>query len=279
VTTIAEAGTDDLIPAAGRPAWLRLLERYLPPAVLICAVILLWQWATGFFKVQAWLLPSPSEIFTALHVDWPLIQSNILPTIEETLVGFSLALVIGIGLALVIHYSRVMEHALYPWIIASQTIPTIAIAPILVVWFGYNLTPKILVVALFCFFPIVVSTVDGLNAADADMMNMMRTLGASRWKVFRYVEFPGALPAVFAGLKIAITFSVIGAVLGEWVGSTEGLGYLLLQSTAQFQTARGFAILAVLSAMGIALFITVSLLQRLLMPWWREETKRRANAR
>jgi ABC-type nitrate/sulfonate/bicarbonate transport system permease component len=279
VTMVAETPTDELIHPADRSTWVRLLERYLPPAVLICAVIVLWQWATGFFKVQSWLLPAPTAIFTALHVDWPLIHSNILATIEETLIGFCLALFVGITLALLIHYSMVMEHALYPWIIASQTVPTIAIAPILVVWFGYNLTPKILVVALFCFFPIVVSTVDGLNAADTDMMSMMRTLGASRWNVFRYVEFPGALPAVFAGLKIAITFSVIGAVLGEWVGSTEGLGYLLLQSTAQFQTARGFAILAVLSAMGITLFITVSLLQRLLMPWWREETKRRAGAR
>lgn len=256
-----------------------LLQRYLPPLVLLVGVLAAWQGATRYFHIQEWLLPSPVAILGALGDNWPLIQQNILPTLEETLVGFLAALVIGIVLALLIHYSHILENALYPWIIASQTVPTIAIAPILVVWFGYNLLPKVIVVALICFFPIVINTVDGLNAADPDMLNMMRTLNASRWNLFRYVEFPAALPPVFTGIKIAITFSVIGAVLGEWVGASQGLGYLLLQSTAQFLTARGFAVLVVLSTMGIVLFMAVALLQRLLMPWWREEAKRRVGPR
>ena len=165
--------------------------------------------------------------------------------------------------------------ALYPFIIASQTVPIIVIAPMLLVWIGYGLTPKIIVVALISFFPIVVNTVDGMRSVDSDMHKMMRTMGANRWTIFLKVQVPISMPYLFSGLRVAIAVSVIGAVIGEWVGSSEGLGYLMIRSKPQFQTERVFAAIAILSVMGIVLFASIGLLERFLIPWWHKEKEGR----
>ena len=162
-----------------------------------------------------------------------------------------------------------MERALYPFIIASQTIPIIVIAPMLLIWVGYGLAPKVIVVALISFFPIVVNMVDGLKSVDRDMVNLMRTLGANRRQVFFKVQVPTSLPYLFSGMRVAIAVSVIGAVIGEWVGSSEGLGYLMLRSKPQFLTERVFASIVILSALGIGLFASVGIVERLAIPWRR----------
>ncbi len=159
-------------------------------------------------------------------------------TLQEVLLGFGCALVAGLGFAVVLHLSETLRRAFYPLMVASQTIPIIVIAPILVVWFGYGIGPKLAIVALICFFPITVNTLDGLRSVDPEATKMMRTLDASRWQILRRVEAPTALPYVFSGAKIAVAVAVIGAVFGEWAGSDSGLGHLMLQDNAQLETAR-----------------------------------------
>ena len=164
-------------------------------------------------------------------------------------------------------------------IIASQTIPIIAIAPLLLIWVGYGIAPKIIVVALISFFPISVNTVDGLRSVDPDMVNMMRTLGATRWQIFTKLQVPSALPQMFSGIKIGITVSVIGAVIGEWVGASSGLGYLMTYSQPLFLTARVFAAIVVLSALGIGLFVLATLVERMVLPWYHTEKRARSMER
>ena len=190
--------------------------------------------------------------------------------------GFGLALAGGIILAAGIAFSQTVERAIYPFVVASQTIPVIVIAPLLLIWVGYGLAPKVIVVALIAFFPIVVNMVDGLKSVDVDEVNLMRTLGASRWQTFLKVQVPSSLPFLFSGIRIAIAVSVIGAVIGEWVGSSEGLGYLMIRSKPQFLTERVFAAMVVLSAMGVALFVAVGVFERLAIPWWHNERRHRA---
>jgi ABC-type nitrate/sulfonate/bicarbonate transport system permease component len=197
-------------------------------------------------------------------------------TLLEVLLGFSLSLLCGIVLACGIAWSRSLERALYPFVIASQMVPIIVIAPLLLVWIGYGLAPKVIVVALIGFFPIVVNMVDGLKSVDPDTANLLRTMGASRWQIFVKVQVPTSLPFLFSGTRVAMAVSVIGAVIGEWVGSSQGLGYLMIRSKPQFLTERVFAAIVVLSAMGVGLFALVGVVEKLLIPWWYNEQRRRS---
>ena len=247
----------------------RLLAEYTTSAALALAVLLAWEVAAAGFGVPKWLLPAPSDIAVALISGWGLISSHGLVTLGEVLVGFVISFVVGVSLAVAIVRSRVVERALYPFVIASQTVPIVAIAPILLIWFGYGLWPKAIVVALICFFPIVVNTVDGFRSVDPELVDLLRTMGARPFQVFTKVQVPAALPYLLSGTKIAIAVSVIGAVIGEWVGSQAGLGYLMVRSASQFQTARVFAAIFLLSAMGIALFGLVALVERLALAYRR----------
>jgi putative hydroxymethylpyrimidine transport system permease protein len=225
----------------------------------------LWVWA---FHVPAYLLPSPSGIAIALKNDWgPYLAPAMWVSLREVLLGFLIAAVAGIGLAVVLHLFGPLRRAVYPILIGSQTIPIVVLAPILVILLGYGIMPKLVIVALICFFPIVVNGVDGLRLVDDDFIRMMRTLDATRWQIFRKVEFPGALPSIFSGMRIAATFAAIGAVFGEWSGASAGLGYVIQQATPNLQTARIFAAILILTLIAMALFGLVSLLERLLVPW------------
>jgi ABC-type nitrate/sulfonate/bicarbonate transport system permease component len=253
-------------------------SHWLPPVVIIVCVLGVWEGLVRLFVVPEWLLPAPSAIGVELHDSASLLWGHTLVTLEEVLIGFGLALGVGIFLAIGIAYSRLLERSVYPFVIASQTIPIIAIAPLLLIWLGYGLSPKIVVVALISFFPIVVNMVDGLKAVDVDMIDMMRTMGASRWQIFTKLQMPSSLPSLFSGTKIAIAVSVIGAVIGEWVGARAGLGYLMTVSAPYFLTARVFAAIFILSVMGIALFVTVALLERVLLPWYHSQRRQGATA-
>ncbi|MCY4653091.1 MAG: ABC transporter permease [Dehalococcoidia bacterium] len=249
------------------------VRRWLPALLIVLGILIVWEAYVRIFDVQTWLLPAPSAIGVALVEDAGLLRRHTGVTLSEILVGFALALVSGALLAAAIGISRTLERALYPFIIASQTIPIIVIAPMLLIWVGYGLAPKVIVVALISFFPIVVNMVDGLKSVDRDMVNLMRTLGANRWQIFFKVQVPTSLPYLFSGMRVAIAVSVIGAVIGEWVGSSEGLGYLMLRSKPQFLTERVFASIVILSVMGIALFGSVGILERIAIPWRRPSTE------
>jgi putative hydroxymethylpyrimidine transport system permease protein len=228
----------------------------------------IWEFWIWFFHVPKYLLSSPSGIVIAFKEDWSrYLLPNVWPTLTEVLVGFAIACVAGIGLAVVLHLFTPLRRAVYPILIGSQTIPIVVLAPILVILLGYNLLPKVVIVALICFFPIVVNGLDGLRLVDDDFIHMMRTLDATRWSIFRKVEFPGALPSIFSGMRVAATFAAIGAVFGEWSGASEGLGYLIQASTPNLQTARIFACIVLLTLIAMALFGLVSLLERLVCPW------------
>lgn len=252
---------------AGKRARRNVLLEWMPPSVLVAVLLLGWQLAAVTLQLPRWLLPAPTDIVVALYTSGDLLARHGWVTLQEVLVGFVISFLVGTTLAVAIAYSRTLERAIYPFVIASQTIPVIAIAPILLIWFGYGLLPKVIVVALICFFPIVVNMVDGLRSVDADLVNLLRVLGSSRWQIFRKAELPASLPYLLSGTKVAIAVSVIGAVTGEWVGASAGLGYFMVRSASQFQTARVFAAIVVLSVMGIALFALVSLSERYLTPW------------
>ncbi len=245
----------------------RVLPAALPAALVALLVLAAWEALVRLFGVPAFLLPGPSAIAGAFWESRDLLLRHAGPTASEAVLGFLAAVVAGALSGLLINRSALAERSLYPWLVVSQTLPTVAIAPILVTWLGYGQLPKVLVVTLFCFFPITVATVDGLRATDPDLVRLMRSFGATRWRIFFMVEAPGALPFLFGGVRLAVTYCVIGAVVGEWVGSSEGLGFLMIQDKAQFEIPRLFAEISLLSVMGVSLFLLVALLQRLAAPW------------
>ena len=255
------------------------LRAALAPAAVIAALVLAWeaaaQWdlLADLLSIEDFLVPAPSEIADVLWEERSLLAEDAWVTLQEVLLGFGLALVAGLALAIVIHLSETARRALYPLLVASQTVPIVVIAPILVVWFGFGIVPKLLIVALICFFPITVNAYDGLRSVDPELLKMMRTLGASRMQALRRAELPWALPFAFSGAKIAIAVAVIGAVFGEWAGSDSGLGHLILVSSSQLSTALTFAAIVVLSAIAISLFALLSLVERRVVNW-REESAR-----
>jgi ABC-type nitrate/sulfonate/bicarbonate transport system permease component len=255
-------------------------RKYLAPLAVILILLGAWQLAARWdlisnaLNIQDFLVPAPSDIGTSLWDDRTLLSSNAWVTLKEVVLGFGIAAVAGIGFALLIHLSDTARRAVYPLLIGSQTIPIVILAPILVVWFGFGLTPKLVIVALICFFPITVNTLDGLRSVDPDLITLMRSLGAGRLQRLRHVEAPSALPFAFSGAKVAVSVSVIGAVFAEYVGSSSGLGHLINQAQAQLLTARSFAAVVVLSAMAILLFALVSIIERRVVTWDQREVTR-----
>ena len=262
---------EDLLVPAARPTLgkrLRSMSRkYASAIVLIVAILVAWEVIVRAAHVPEYLLPSPTEILADLKTDWVILWPAMWVTLREVLIGFVIATVAGVGLAVLLHLYGPLRRAMYPILIGSQTIPIIVLAPILVILLGYGILPKLVIVALICFFPIVVNGLDGLRAVDDDFIRMMYTLDATRWGIFRRVEFPGALPSFFSGMRIAATFASIGAVFGEWSGSNAGLGYVMLAATPNLLTSRIFAAILILTVISLVLFGLVSLLERIFVPW------------
>ncbi|MDQ3657568.1 MAG: ABC transporter permease [Chloroflexota bacterium] len=248
-------------------------QRWLWPALLLVGLLLVWEAAVRLNDTPRWMLPPPSAIIESFCNDWSMLLAHTQVTLVEVLLGFSLALAAGIACGIAIDSSAILRRAIYPLIIASQTIPMVALAPLMLIWFGYGLLPKILITALIGFFPIAVNTVDGLRSGDREMLALLRSLGASDGQRFRMVRVPAAMPLIFSGARIAITFCVIGAVFAELVGASQGLGYLMERSAAQFQTSRVFACIVILALMGIGLFSLIALIERLALPWRRYLTE------
>jgi ABC-type nitrate/sulfonate/bicarbonate transport system permease component len=246
----------------------RILSVVLPLSVLL-AIGLVWEAAVRGFEIPSYILPGPAKILVVMWHRLDLLVFHGLITLLEIGLGFLAALVLGVGLAVAIHASRTVERSLMPLVIASQTIPVFAIAPLLILWFGYGIGSKVVMTLIIVFFPIVINTVQGLRAADPDTVALLRILEASPLQIFFKVRVPQALPHVFSGLKIGVAVSVIGAVIGEWVGAQRGLGYLMIHANAQLQVELVFASIGFLSLMGVGLYGLVSGLERVLMPWRR----------
>ena len=237
-------------------------------AVALVAILIgLWELYVDLGGADPLILPAPHAVAKALYEDRSLLWSNFLVTAQEVLMGILVAALAGLVFAIGIHFSPTLRRAVYPLLVASQAIPVPMIAPVLVLWLGFGIKAKLVVIALVSFFPIVVTTLAGLEAVDPELIKLMRTFDASRLRIFRHVELPSALPGLLTGAKIAVVVAVIGAYLAELAGSSSGLGYLFQQSVAQILTARAYAAVVILSAFAIALFGLLTLAERLAVPW------------
>lgn len=254
---------------AGRlEQWLSVL---LPGTVLFLLLVI-WELVVSKAKIEKWILPGPRDIFVSFWQSRDLIWQHSLPTLLETAAGFGIAVVTAVVTATLIDYSKWLRKAIYPLLVISQTIPIIAIAPLFIIWFGYGLAPKIVIVALVCYFPITVNLADGYRMVDRDIIHLMSALGADRGQILRMVKLPAALPFLFSGLRIAGTYSVMGAVIGEWLGASRGLGILMTRSSQSFMTDRVFATIMVITVLSLAITFLIDVLARLVIPWhYRQE--------
>lgn len=261
---------------AFRWLWSTNALQFVPPVLLLVALVGIWQLAaaTGviadLLNLAPVLFPSPAEIASSLWESRSLLADNAWVTLQEMLLGFALSVAAGVAFALAMRFSETLRLAFYPLLVTSQTIPILAIAPILIVWFGFGLAPKLGIIALVCFFPIAVNTLDGLRSVDPEATKMMRTLDASRLQILRRLEAPAALPHFFTGARIALAIVGIAAVFGEWAGTEAGaggLGVLIREDGAHLQTARLFGAVTVLSAMAVALVGLLSLAERRIVNW------------
>jgi NitT/TauT family transport system permease protein len=246
---------------------LRDLRSALYPLLGVAAILAIWQIYVSAFGINRIVLPGPLDILHASVNSWPTLLKETWPTFLESVLGFAIAVLIGIPVAVCVANSRVLNLTLYPILIATQSIPKVAVAPIVLVWFGLGLQSKLVIAFLVAFFPIVVDTATGMRATPAGLLELARSLRASSLQIFLKVQFPAALPFIFAGAKVAVTLAVIGAVIGEFIGSLNGLGNLLLTANSQLDSPLAWAALVWLSVLGILLFAAVVVVERIVMPW------------
>jgi NitT/TauT family transport system permease protein len=243
-----------------KPSRAAALERY-GSVLLFLAIVLIWQVSVPLLGLSEFVLPTPWAIGERMVKDAELLALHSSFTLMEVLAGFLAAVLLGVPLALAIFYSRVFENAVYPLLVALQTVPKIALAPLMVMYLGYGWWPKIALAFLISFFPIVISTVVGLQSLDKGLVNMVRSMGSSEWQTFFKVRLPAALPSIFGGLKVAVSLAVIGAIIGEYIAAERGLGYLQLQANSQFDTTLNFATVVTISLVGVLLFYAVAFVE------------------
>jgi NitT/TauT family transport system permease protein len=237
------------------------------PVALLLACLAAWWGITVARLVEPYLVPSPATTLRVMAAKWGYIWHHTWVTTYETMLGFTIAVIVGVFAAVIMVYSTAVERTLYPVLLFAQVIPKIAIAPLFVVWLGFGIAPKIVVAVLIAFFPVVISMVTGLKAVDPEMIELSATMGAGPVQTFAKIRFPASLPHLFAGLKVAVTLAVTGAVVGEFVGANQGLGYVILQANGNLDTPMLFAGLLVMSMIGVVLFVFVELAEKLLLPW------------
>ena len=267
----ARAGLGAAPPDRGRPAGSplrRVAGRVWPAALLVAAGLLGWQWYVTAFDVRPQVLPSPLRVLGQGWAYREQIWANTVPTVQVTAVGFGVSLVLGWVLAIAVDFSPWLRRAITPLLVASQTLPIIAVAPLLIIWFGFGLLPKVLVIALVTFFPVTVGLIEGFAATERPATNLLRSMGATRWQQFRYVRLPGALPSFFTALRIGITYAVTGAIFAEYVGASAGLGIFMNLQKNSFRTDLVLAAVLVTALLSVTLFGLTYLVQRLVIPWY-----------
>ncbi len=260
----------DAIPGQ-KPEWFTRLAAFtsanLPPVLFFSASIILWEMLTSYFHiVPAYLLPAPSVIVKEMFKPGTNLLKHTGVTLTEILAGYSLGTLVGFASALIIVYSPLLRRIVYPLMLLSQFVPKLAIAPLLIVWFGFSITPKVIVTALICMFPILIDTVVGMESSDPRLLDLMHTYDATRWQVFYKVRLPTAIPQIFAGLKVGITLATIGAIVAEWISADAGLGYLIVFALGFFQIERLFAALVMITLVGLLLFFLIVVLEKAVAP-------------
>lgn len=247
----------------------------LPAVVAVAVLLVLWQLASVSGLIPAYLLPSPVKVFQALYNDRALLAEHALVTLQEALYGLVLGVAIGFFFAVLMDAFEVLYRAVYPILILSQTIPTVAIAPLLVLWFGYEMLPKVILIILVTFFPVTVGLLDGFRSVDRDAVGLLRSMGAGRVRIFRYLKCPSAMPQFFSGLRIAAAYSVVGAVISEWLGGFAGLGVYMTRVKSAFAFDKMFAVIFLISAISLALMALVEFAERRCMPYRRLDQRKK----
>ena len=244
-----------------------LIGQYYEAGLLVLVLVGVWQLLSATGAISRLLLPAPTKIVGVILSNLPEFGEHTWMTIKEVVLGYGLGVGVGLMLGIAIAYSRFLEKVLHPLMVVSQNIPHIALGPILIVWLGYGMEPKVTIVALITFFPVTLSMVDALKSVDPEMLRFIRSLGATEWQMFRKIKMPHSLPHLFTGLKVSATYGVLAAVVGEWVGSQLGLGHLMMQYHRRMKTDFVFATILVMSLVGIAMFLGTVVLERVIIPW------------
>lgn len=243
------------------------MKSKLLPLGLLVLLILVWQIVSAKAVIAFWIVPSPAAVMDVFKNSNALIWHHLKPTLLAAVSGLLISIAIGSLTAMAMDSSKLIRQTIYPYLVVSQTIPIIAVAPLIIIWFGYGIPAKIFTVVLVCFFPIALGLFDGFQQVSVEQLRLMKALGASSWKIFRYLKLPSSLPGFFTGLKLGATYSVMGAVIGEWLGGSAGLGIYMTRATKSFHTAHVFAVIIVIIALSMLLFGIVALLDRIFLSW------------
>ncbi len=244
----------------------KIIDKLIPAAVILL-VLIVWQTACSLKWVPGYMLPSPINVVKAFVTDFHELMINSKATLYEAVLGLTIGVLMGFFCAAIMDVLPSVKSALYPILVLTQTIPPVAIAPLLILWFKYGIAPKVILVVLVSFFPMAVGLLEGFQSVDSDMIKLMKSMKANKWQIFWNVKFPNALGAFFSGLKIAVAYSVVGAVIAEWLGGTEGLGVYMTRVKKSYQFDRMFAVIFFVSAISLILMELVKLLQHYSMPW------------
>lgn len=244
-----------------------MLRRNIPSITAVAALLIVWQLLCTTGLVPSFMLPSPIEVIKAFVSEFPLLLENSFITLQEAFIGLFLGVSVGFCVAVLMDTFEILYKAFYPLLIITQTIPSVAIAPLLVLWFGYEMMPKIVLIVISTFFPVTVGLLDGFRSADKDAVGLLRSMGANRAKIFRYIKFPSAMPQLFSGLRIAAAYSVVGAVISEWLGGFGGLGVYMTRVKKAFAFDKMFAVIFLISAISLALMALVGFAEKKCMPY------------
>lgn len=259
--------TEEVIRQGRRRIQRDRVTKVLAPVGVVLLALVLWQAAVVVFELPKYLLPAPTDVILDIFENGAVIWEHSLVTLNEVVIGYAIAVVVGLGFGVLLSQSKFAEQALYPLIVATQAMPKSALAPLFLIWFGFGIEPKVAVVFLISFFPIVVAAAIGLTSVEEEKRHLAALSGLNRRQTFMKISLPQALPSIFGGLRIGVTLAVVGAIVGEFVGATEGLGYLLIVGANSLNTARVFSVLIALTVMGIVLFAAMSAIEDLAIPW------------
>ncbi|VYT84117.1 ABC transporter permease subunit [Clostridium tertium] len=239
----------------------------LAPIIFVLLLLILWQVVVMAGGIEKYIMPAPTDVINVLITEFKTMIPHILATLYEGMVGFLIAIVLSIVLAIIMDRFSLVKKALYPVLVISQTIPTVALAPLFIIWFGFGALPKIIVVVIVCFFPIVISIVDGLEGVDKDLINHFKLMGASKLKVFLHLKLPYGMINFFSGMRIAATYSIMGAVIGEWLGGDKGLGVYMTRARSAYALDKMFAAIVIIVVISMAIFLLVSIMEKIFTPW------------
>ncbi|MFD1349648.1 ABC transporter permease [Oceanobacillus caeni] len=241
------------------------------PVLAIILFFILWEVGTRIFDMPSWLLPGPIQIFQEAWTSWSIYTEHLPSTIQLIVLGFLIGSGVGVFVAICLHLMPLLKDLFYPFIIISQNIPVIVLAPLLVIWFGFGMLPKLIVISLVCFFPITIALLDGFRQTDADLKHYIQMAGATKGQTFWKLEWPNALPSLFSGLKISATYSVMGAVISEWLGASKGIGVYMTLASSSYRTDRVFVAIIVIVALSLLFFLLITLIEKRVIKWKPEE--------